>query len=103
MDLTLRLAPLLRLGMYTEGMVNWFTLDLLVMWIIGLARIDCIEAIGELKLCAELTQKLQISEIFYEDSVKFTNTAYSTTPPMLGDAMNEIAYIELKGSILWWT
>ncbi|WP_206668862.1 hypothetical protein, partial [Escherichia coli] len=42
MDRTLRLACLLRLGMYIAGMPNWFTLDLLEMLVIGLASIHCI-------------------------------------------------------------
>lgn len=42
MDLTLRLAFLFRLGMYTAGMLNWFTLDLLDMRIMGLVTMDCI-------------------------------------------------------------
>lgn len=41
MDLTFKLALLLVLGMYTEGMLlNWLTLDLLEMPVIELDMID---------------------------------------------------------------
>jgi hypothetical protein len=41
MDLTLRLAFLLELGMYIEGMLlNWLTLDMLEMLVMELDMID---------------------------------------------------------------